>query len=121
MKGSVGDRVRFNFLGYERRESGEGGWSVPGYLNVYEEITNLENDLQADHGFKIENCRAKHRTADLVDCHSPQQAHLCGASLPFGNGFFCRHASVREIIEATKKMQNETSHLSDASQSVDQE
>jgi hypothetical protein len=84
------------------------------------ERTAVGNETHEHHFFDIENCRAKKRMADLVDCLSPQQAHLCGFSVGFGEGYFCNHPRRNELIEITKKLQNNVNPLSGAAQSEDQ-
>jgi len=54
--------------------------------------------------FDVEDCRAKNGAGDLVDCLSPKQAHICGNSLAFGTGYFCKHLRRKEFIEITEKL-----------------
>ena len=81
----------------------------------------MENETHASNGFEIENCRAKNGAADLVDCLSQKQAHLCGHSLPFGSGHFCKHPRRKEFIEITEKLQSKLISPPDVSQSDNQE
>ena len=81
----------------------------------------MENETHASNSFKIENCRAKNGAADLVDCLSPEQAHLCGFSLSFGGGYFCKHPRRKEFIEITEKLQNKLISPPDVPQSDNQE
>jgi hypothetical protein len=69
-------------------------------------ITVMENETHAGMSFEIENCRAQNSAADLVDCLSPKQAHLCRNSLSFGSGYFCKHPRRNEFIEMTKKLRS---------------
>ena len=77
----------------------------------------MENESHASNGFEIENCRAKNRAADLVDCLSPKQANLCGNSLSFGSGHFCKHPRRKEFIEITEKLRSKLNSVPDVSQS----
>lgn len=81
----------------------------------------MENKTHASNGFKIENCRAKNSAADLVDCLSPEQANLCGFSLLFGYGYFCKHPRRKEFIEITEKLRSKLVPPPDVSQSNNQE
>ena len=81
----------------------------------------MENETHASKVFKIENCRAKSGSADLVDCLSPEQGFFCGFSLSFGNGYFCKHPRRSEFIEITKKLQSKLISPPDVSQSDNQE
>jgi len=64
----------------------------------------MTNETHGSIVFDVENCRAKNGKPDLVDCLSPQQAHLCGTSLAFGYGYFCKHPRRKEFIEITEKL-----------------
>jgi len=77
------------------------------------ERTVMAIEMHASNVFKIENCRAKNGAADLVDCLSPKQAHLCSCSLSFGNGYFCKHLRRNEFIEITEKLRSKLKPLSD--------
>jgi hypothetical protein len=80
------------------------------------------NETHKSNIFKIENCRAKIRGAgDLVDCLASEQAHLCGNSLPFGSGYFCKHPRRNEFIEITEKLRSKLIFPLDVSQSDNQE
>ena len=81
----------------------------------------MENETHVSNVFKIENCRAKNGAANLVDCLSPEQAHLCSFSLSFGGGYFCKHPRRKEFIEITEKLQNKLISPPDVSQSDNQE
>ncbi|MEW6404718.1 MAG: hypothetical protein AB1649_23220 [Chloroflexota bacterium] len=67
----------------------------------------MTQKMQTGIEFKIENCHARHRVADLVDCLTAQQAPICGFSLAFGNSFFCKHPRRNAFIEATKMIPNQ--------------
>lgn len=41
--------------------------------------------------FNIKKCRTRKIATDLYDCLSPKQAGVCGHSISFGYGFFCKH------------------------------
>lgn len=84
-------------------------------------VTVMESTRQASIVFKVENCRAKNGAGDLVDCLSPQQAHLCGHSLPFGYGYFCKHPRRKEFIEIVKKLRSQLNSVANVSQSDNQE
>jgi|CXWL01.1.fsa_nt_gi hypothetical protein len=77
----------------------------------------MENESHAENGFKVENCRAKISVADLVDCLALEQANLCGHSLSFGKGYFCKHPRRNEFIEITKKLRSKLVSPPDVSQS----
>ena len=81
----------------------------------------MANETYASNVFKIENCRAKNGAADLVDCLSPEQAQLCGNSLPFGSGYFCKHPRRKEFIEITEKLRSKLISLPKVSPSDNQE
>ena len=81
----------------------------------------MANESHASNVFQIENCRAKNGAADLVDCLASEQAHLCGFSLSFGKGYFCKHPRRKEFIEITKKLQGKLNPVPDVSQSENQE
>ena len=81
----------------------------------------MENETHASNSFKIENCRAKNGAADLVDCLSPEQANLCGFSLLFGYGYFCKHPQRFGIVEMTASLKNKLVSPPDVSQSDNQE
>ena len=81
----------------------------------------MANETHKSNVFKIENCRAKNSAADLVDCLSPEQAHLCGNSLPFGNGYFCKHPRRNEFIEITKRLHGKVISPPDTAPSDNQE
>ena len=81
----------------------------------------MENKPHANLVFEIENCRAKNGAGDLVDCLSPQQAHLCGHSLPFGYGYFCKHPRRKVFIEIAKKLRSQLNSVADVPQSDNQE
>ena len=81
----------------------------------------MANESHKSKVFKVENCRAKNGAADLVDCLSPEQAHLCGNSLPFGNGYFCKHPRRKEFIEITEKLRSKLISPPNVSQSDNQE
>jgi hypothetical protein len=80
----------------------------------------MESETHANDIFKVENCRARNGAVGLVDCLSPQQAHLCGSSMRFGNGYFCKHPHRNKFIEITKKLQGDKP-LPDVSHSDDHE
>jgi len=82
----------------------------------------MKNASQKNSVFEIEKCRAKiHSGIDLVDCLAPEQAHLCGNSLSFGNGYFCKHPRRKEFIEITEKLRSKLDSLPNISQSDNQE
>ena len=81
----------------------------------------MENETHASNSFEIENCRAKNGAADLVDCLSQKQAHLCGHSLPFRSGYFCKHPRRKEFIEITEKLRSKLISPPDILQSDNQE
>ena len=81
----------------------------------------MENERYANEIFKSENCRAKNSVAGLIDCLSPQQAHLCGSFHEFGCGYFCKHLRRNEFVETTQKSRNNLEFLVDVSHSDDQE
>ena len=81
----------------------------------------MSNEPHASSVFEIEKCRAKNRGADLVDCLAPQQAHLCGNSLPFGSTYFCKHPRRKEFIEITEKLRSKLVPPPDVPQSDNQE
>jgi len=64
----------------------------------------MTNETHESIVFDVENCRAKNGAADLVDCLSPKQTHLCGNSLAFGSGYFCKHPRRKEFVEITEKL-----------------
>lgn len=77
----------------------------------------MENETHAGKVFEIEKCRAKENGAgDLVDCLALEQVHLCGYSLAFGSGYFCKHPRRDEIIENTKKLRIKLNPPLDVSQ-----
>ena len=77
----------------------------------------MENETNIVRVFDVAKCRAKNSAADLVACLSPEQAHLCGNSLSFGNGYFCKHPRRKEFIEITEKLQSKLNSLQNVSQS----
>ena len=88
----------------------------------------MEIESHASNIFDFAKCRAKIIigannlvVSNLVDCLSPEQAHLCGCSFQFGNGYFCKHLRRDEIIENTEKLQSESNSQSGVSQSDTQE
>ena len=81
----------------------------------------MANESHESNGFKIENCRAKNSAADLVDCLAPEQARICGFSLAFGGGYFCKHPRRKEFIEITEKLRSKLISPPDVSQSENQE
>ena len=81
----------------------------------------MENKTHKSNVFKIENCRAKNGAGDLVDCLAPEQAHICGFSLSFGGGYFCKHPRRKEFIEITEKFRSKLNSLPNVSQSDNQE
>jgi hypothetical protein len=82
----------------------------------------MENALHKSNVFEIEKCRVKtHDGIDLVDCLAPEQAHLCRNSLPFGNGYFCKHPRRKEFVEITEKLRSKLDSLPNVSQSDNQE
>ena len=81
----------------------------------------MANETHTSNVFKIENCRAKNGAADLVDCLAPEQAHLCGNSLRFGSGYFCKHPRRKEFIEITEKLRSKLISPQNVSQSDNQE
>ena len=64
----------------------------------------MTNETHRNFVFNVEDCRAKKGPPDLVDCLSPNRAYLCGTSLAFGHGYFCKHPRRKEIIELTEKL-----------------
>jgi len=67
----------------------------------------MVNETHKSNVFEIEKCRAKMMGAsDLVDCLATEQAHICGNSLPFGSGYFCKHPRRKEFIEITEKLRS---------------
>jgi hypothetical protein len=74
------------------------------YGSVRKRRIAMTSKTQGNIGFDVENCRAKNGAADLVDCLSPKQAHLCSNSLAFGNGYFCSHPRRKEFVEITEKL-----------------
>jgi hypothetical protein len=83
--------------------------------------TVMENETHASNVFKIENCRAKNGAGDLVNCLAPEQAHICGFSLPFGFGYFCKHPRRNEFIEIAEKLRSKLISPPHVSQSDNQE
>ena len=81
----------------------------------------MENETNIVRVFDVAKCRAKNGTADLVDCLAPEQAHLCGNSLPFGNGYFCKHPRRKEFAEITEKLRSKLISPPNISQSDNQE
>ena len=81
----------------------------------------MENETHAGKVFEIEKCRAKNSAADLVDCLALEQAHICGYSLSFGFGHFCKHPRRKEFIEITEKLRSKLISLPDILQSDNQE
>ncbi len=67
----------------------------------------MTSETHENHTYKFEDCRAKAKgTTNLVDCHSPKQALICHASLPFGNGYFCKHPERNKIISNTQNLED---------------
>jgi len=86
------------------------------------ERTVMASETYKSKVFDVEKCRAKITGAgELVDCLAPEQAQLCGCSMSFGYGYFCKHPRRNEFIKITKKLQSRSSFLSDVSQSDIQE
>jgi hypothetical protein len=82
----------------------------------------MENTLRKKDIFEIEKCRVKiHNEIDLIDCLVLEQAHLCGNSLPFGYGYFCKHPRRKEFVEISEKMQSKLVSPPNVSQSDNQE
>ncbi len=81
----------------------------------------MANETNIGKVFDVEKCRAKPSAGDLVDCLSSEQAHLCGFSLSFGSGHFCKHSRRKEFIELTEKLRRKLISLPDISQSDNQE
>ncbi len=81
----------------------------------------MENTSHASKNFNMENCRAENKIKDWVDCLSPEQARFCGFSLPFGNGYFCKHPQRFGIVEMTASLKNKLVSPPDVSQSDNQE
>ena len=81
----------------------------------------MENESNIVRVFDVEKCRAKNGAADLVDCLAPEQAHLCGNSLPFGSAYFCKHPRRKEFIEITEKLRSKLNSLPNVLQSDNQE
>jgi hypothetical protein len=58
----------------------------------------MKNQKPLSKVFNIENClTTMHAPEDLFDCLAAEQAHLCGNSLSFGNGYFCKHPRRKEF------------------------
>jgi hypothetical protein len=87
---------------------------------VPERRTVMENETLVSNVFEIEKCRAENNIKNWVECLSPEQAHLCGNSLSFGNGYFCKHSRRYEFIEITKNLQSKLNSLPDVPQSDNQ-
>lgn len=82
----------------------------------------MATEAHASNDFEIEKCRAKiYGVIDLVECLALEQAILCGSSLPFGNGYFCKHSHRNEFSENTEKLQSKFDFLPGVSQSGNQE
>jgi len=81
----------------------------------------MENETHANNVFEFEKCRARKDGGDLIDCLFPEQAHLCGYSLSFGYGYFCKNPRRDEIMENTKKLRSKLVPPPDVSQSDNQE
>ena len=81
----------------------------------------MANETHKSNVFKIENCRAKNGAVDLVDCLAPEQAHICGNSLSFGSGYFCKHPRRKEFIEITEKLRSKIVFPLNVTQSDNQE
>jgi hypothetical protein len=80
----------------------------------------MENEPHDNIVFNIEDCQAKKRMAGLFDCLSSQQAPLCGFSMGFGEGYFCKHPRRNEFVENVKKTSGKIiDPLPDVSQSDD--
>ena len=81
----------------------------------------MENETNIVRVFDVAKCRAKNGAGDLVDCLAPEQANICGNSLPFGYGFFCKHPRRKEFIEITKKLRSKLVSPPNVSQSDNQD
>lgn len=58
----------------------------------------MKNQKPLSKVFNIENCITKvHVQGELYDCLATDQAHLCGNSLSFGDGYFCKHLLRKEF------------------------
>jgi len=66
--------------------------------------TVMENELQTNTDFTIENCQAENTIKDWVDCLSPDRAYVCGFSIRCGNGYSCEHPRRFRIVQITKKL-----------------
>ena len=81
----------------------------------------MENETNIVRVFDVARCRAKNSAGDLVDCLAPEQANICGHSLAFGHGFFCKHPRRKEFIKITEKLRSKLISLPNVSQSDNQE
>ena len=81
----------------------------------------MDNETNIVRVFDVAKCRAKNGAGDLVDCLAPEQANICGNSLPFGHGFFCKHPRRKEFIEITEKLRSKLNSLPNVLQSDNQE
>jgi len=67
----------------------------------------MANETHASRVFDVEKCRVKiYYVSGLADCLSPEQAHFCGCSQPFGYGYFCKHPRRKEFVEIAEKLRS---------------